>query len=614
MVVSNKSIPLATLALSIALSGAVPASAQAFSDQTVAAGMVHMTSLSIDTSQRQMFSGGAVGDFNRDGWPDVFLLGGGSDGNPDSLFINNGDGTFTNRAAEWGVDYAHRGRGAAAGDFNNDGWPDIYVTSGGDLTDGDRVGVHRLYRNNGDGTFTDVAVSAGVNRNSFQYLTATGAAFGDYDLDGDLDLYVCGWEGVDSNRLFMNNGDETFTDATITAQIGFHFFGFSPRFVDMNGDRYPELLVASDFFTSKYFLNNGDGTFTDATVASGTGLEHNGMGSTVADFNRDGLPDWYVTSIYDDETDKDGNYLYINQGNDQYTVLPEPEGARNGGWGWGVDALDFDHDGFVDLIETNGWMPEQWATENSYLFRNNGNMTFSEAQGGISGFSHVTQGRQRRLRTGHELARGRARHQRGSDARARRLRRARRRHDRRRDAVFLAQRRSDLPGHEPAGRPLRSGRGHGGGSARRRVGQRNVHGPERRRGEPDHHGDAGDRRRPRRGVVRARAGGADARRPQSGHGRDRRQLHAVLRIHEPHDLLRAARGRGQPRLHRRRLLAWKLGHDVVRCRRALRRVLRHRGQHRRRRGLLRSRLDGPGAARGHRDRRLRPAPGSVGNL
>jgi hypothetical protein len=364
-----------------------------FSDQTAAAGLGHATALPTDMSQRYMYCGGSVGDFNRDGWPDLFLLGGGDAGTADALYFNNGDGTFTDHAAAWGVQKVHRGRGSTVGDFNNDGWDDIYVTSGGDMTDVDRVGQHMLYRNNGDDTFTDIAVTAGVNQSSTTQKPATGAAFGDYDLDGDLDLYVCGWEGGPSNRLYRNNDDETFSDVTISAGLGQHHHGFSPRFVDMNGDRYPELIVSADYFTSKYYINDGDGTFTDGTVASGTGMESNGMGGTVGDFNRDGLPDWYVTSIYNDSTIQDGNYLYVNQGNHTFTPIPEADGARDGGWGWGVDTLDFDHDGWVDLVETNGFYTAQWQGENSYLFRNNGNMTFSEEQGPTSGFEHATQGR-----------------------------------------------------------------------------------------------------------------------------------------------------------------------------------------------------------------------------
>jgi hypothetical protein len=370
--------------------GAGTASAQiAFSDQTAAAGLVHHPNMYDDLSSGGMFAGGAVADFNVDGWPDIFLLGGGDA--LDALFLNNGDGTFTDRAADWGLGTPHRGLGATAGDFNNDGWPDLYVTSGGALTGGNRAGQHRLYRNNGDGTFTDVATAAGVNQSSPISPIATGAAFGDYDLDGDLDLFVCTWEGYDGNRLFRNDGNETFTDVTLAAGIEQDlFFGFSPRFVDMNGDRYPELLVAADFMTSRYFVNNQDGTFTDITAASGTGLDDNGMGTTVGDFNRDGLPDWYVTSIYWG-TSKKGNYLYVNQGNDQYTALPESAGAKQGGWGWGTDAVDFDHDGYLDLVETNGWTA-QYENVSAFLFHNNGDMTFGETQDG-SGFDHTGQGR-----------------------------------------------------------------------------------------------------------------------------------------------------------------------------------------------------------------------------
>jgi len=364
-----------------------------FSDQTTSAGLGHTTALPFDMTQRQMYCGGSVGDFNKDGWPDLFLLGGGDTSTADALYLNNGDGTFTNHAAAWGVAKIHRGRGTTVGDFNNDGWDDIYITSGGDMLDGDRVGQHMLYRNNGDGSFTDIAVSAGVNRSSFALLTATGSTFGDYDLDGDLDLYVSGWEGTDANHLYLNNGNETFTDVTGSTGLGHHHYAFSPRFVDMNGDRYPELIIAADYGTSKYYVNDQDGTFTHYTTQSGVGLEKNGMGSAIGDFNRDGLPDWYVTSIYNPATDQDGNYLFINQGNDTYTFVPEEDGARDGGWGWGAEAIDIDHDGWTDIVETNGWMPTEWLTENSYMWRNNGNLTFTEVQGAGTGFEHVSQGR-----------------------------------------------------------------------------------------------------------------------------------------------------------------------------------------------------------------------------
>ncbi len=366
----------------------VSAAQIAFSDQTIPAGLAHLPSMYFDMSTGSMFAGGAVADFDRDGWPDLFLLGGGS--SADGLFLNNGDGTFTDQATTWGVAAMHRGRGATAGDFNGDGWPDLFVTSGGAVTGPDSVGMHRLYRNDGNGGFTDIAVAAGVQQASPTNTVATGSTFGDYDLDGDLDLFVCTWDGMDGNRLFRNDGNETFVDVTTAAGIDQQFHGFSPRFVDMNGDRYPELLVAADFQTSRYYVNNQDGTFSDVTATSGAGLDENGMGTTVGDFNRDGLPDWYVTSIYWPPV-RNGNFVYINQGNDSFVDLPEIAGAKDGGWGWGTEAVDFDHDGFIDLIETNGWT-DQYDSVPAYLYRNNGDLTFTEVQAG-SGFDHSGQGR-----------------------------------------------------------------------------------------------------------------------------------------------------------------------------------------------------------------------------
>jgi hypothetical protein len=381
--------PLTVTALmAVLVAGSATAAQIQFSDQTAAAGLLHSPSMYFDVAAGGMFAGGSVADFNRDGWPDLFLVGGGN--TSDALFINNGDGTFSDQAASWGVALMHRGLGTTAGDFNADGWPDLYVTSAGVVTGSITVGSHILYRNNGNGTFTDIAAAAGVNQASPTDINATGSAFGDYDLDGDLDLFVCTWQGMNGNRLFRNNGDETFTDVTTAAGIDQQFHGFSPRFVDMNGDRYPELLVAADFGTSHYYINDQDGTFTDGTAASGTGLDENGMGTTVGDFNRDGLPDWYVTSIYYAQA-RLGNFLYVNQGGDVFVDLPESAGGKNGGWGWGAEAVDFDHDGFIDLIETNGWT-DQYANFPARLFRNNGNLTFTDVQVG-SGFDHTGQGR-----------------------------------------------------------------------------------------------------------------------------------------------------------------------------------------------------------------------------
>ncbi|MFG0314270.1 MAG: FG-GAP repeat domain-containing protein, partial [Phycisphaerales bacterium] len=184
------------------------------SDQTdaVGLGMPHM-SLETDFNVEFFTPGGAAGDFDNDGDLDLFIIGG--SGSTDHLYINDGSGNFTDQAAAWGVDRVHKGSGVAVGDYNNDGWLDLMVTSLGPA-DSYEYDWSVLYRNNGDGTFTDVTATAGVGEGNNRFLAdAMSPAFGDYDLDGDLDLAVAGWYGGSS--LYRNNGDGTFTDVTLTA-------------------------------------------------------------------------------------------------------------------------------------------------------------------------------------------------------------------------------------------------------------------------------------------------------------------------------------------------------------------------------------------------------------
>lgn len=333
----------------------------------------------------RMIGAGAIGDFDRDGDPDVLVLSGGT--TPDRLFINNG-GSFTDMAPKWGVDRTHIGIGACVGDVDGDGWLDIFVTSFG-LSESPADPVesqHLLYRNNGDGTFTDIAASAGLRQFGTDAPQGWGPAFGDYDLDGDLDLAVPSWTGG-GTRLFRNEGDGTFED--VSAEAGVQSTmpqGFSAAFVDMDGDRYPELLVASDFGGSQYLRNNGDGTFSDLTVESGTGLDGNGMGHVIADFDGDGRQDWYVTSIHTafpngPHVPGDGNYLYRQAGSHAFDNATTPV-TRDGGWGWGVEAIDLDHDGRLDIVETNGWpLPNgigetEWLGEPCHVLLNLGDDQF----------------------------------------------------------------------------------------------------------------------------------------------------------------------------------------------------------------------------------------------
>lgn len=373
---------------------ALPAHAQSatFSERAAEAGIAVTHDRPEPTFH--FYGGGACGDFDNDGWQDLYVAMGGVE--PDRLFINNRDGTFSDRAAAWGVDIRHRGNGVAVGDFNNDGRLDIFLTSDGG-PEQPEPGRHVLWRNDG-GHFTDVAAQAGVQWTSVDTYDGFSAAFGDYDLDGDLDLAVAGWyTGSGGNRLFRNNADETFTDVTAGAILrsmsGVR--GYSPRFLDMNGDRYPELLWVADFGTTAYLVNNRDGTFSDQTAAAGAGVERNGMGQAVGDFNNDGLPDWYISSIFADYGpigERQGNVLYIHQPDDTFAEIAEAAGVINGGWGWGTVAVDLNHDGWTDIVETNGWFPIEWRYEQTYVFMNNGDLHFTESAAAV-GINHFGQGR-----------------------------------------------------------------------------------------------------------------------------------------------------------------------------------------------------------------------------
>ncbi len=346
-----------------------------------------------------MQGGGVAGDFNNDGYHDIFVLAGGGVG--DYLYINNADGTFSEQAAAWGVDRAHYTFGASAADYNNDGYLDIFVTSYGDATFAPASGKMILYRNNGpdsngNWSFTDVAVSCGVNRLFGDTRDGIGSGWGDYDLDGDLDLMVCGYnESRPCNRLFRNNGADTdysFTD--VTAEAGIEFTevpGFIPHFVDMNNDRYPEIILVSDTGRSRYLVNNGDGTFVDRTsIANGIGSA-SAMGIDVGDINNDGLLDMYISSI-NYTSSGPGNVLLIQNPDGSFNDTARDNGTSAGYWGWGVLMQYFDHDRDLDLAETNGFIGA-FIGDPAVLFENAGNgVDFTEVAA-QAGFVHTGQGR-----------------------------------------------------------------------------------------------------------------------------------------------------------------------------------------------------------------------------
>jgi hypothetical protein len=363
-----------------------------FDDVTAKSGLGAFTMRSGGEKKRYILettsAGVALFDYDGDGWLDVFLLNGSTleakagKAAPlrSALFRNKRDGTFEDVTAKAGVANERWGMGCATGDFDNDGHVDLYVTN---------YGPNRLYRNRGDGTFEDVAPKAGVAHDSW----STGAAFGDYDGDGRLDLFVagyvtwneknppepgkttvgynfCTYRGVEvmcgprglpgaGDKLFRSKGDGTFEDVTSKAGVGdaSGFYGFGVAWFDADLDGDLDLAVANDSTANYLYLNNGDGTFEDASLPSGFALSENGreqacMGLAVGDYDNDGRDDLFVTNFSDDS-----NTLYHNDGGANFMDVTFQSGHGEPSipfLGWGTGFLDFDNDGLKDLFVANG--------------------------------------------------------------------------------------------------------------------------------------------------------------------------------------------------------------------------------------------------------------------
>jgi hypothetical protein len=365
-------------------------------------------------------SGVALLDYDNDGWLDIYLLNGstvaalkGKEPAPRAmLFHNNHDGTFTDVTEKAGVTNERWGFGVAVGDYDNDGWPDIYVAN---------YGKNRLYHNNQDGTFTDVAEKAGVTLGGW----STGPTWGDYDHDGYLDLFVpgyvkndidhpvmagkgglpegaCQYRGVNvfcgplglpgqEDHLFHNNKDGTFTDVSVKAGVSDPAgrYGFASVFVDLDDDGWLDLVVANDSSANYLYRNRHDGTFEDAGYGSGFSLNEEGraqasMGIAVGDYNRDGKLDLFVTTFSDDY-----KTLYRNDGDAYFTDISFRVGLGNSTipfLDWGTGFLDFDNDGLLDLFIANGHVypiadKTDWGTtwaQRPLLFRNLDGKKFQE--------------------------------------------------------------------------------------------------------------------------------------------------------------------------------------------------------------------------------------------
>jgi enediyne biosynthesis protein E4 len=331
-------------------------------------------------------SGVALLDYDNDGWLDIYLVNGSTDeaflgkqpAPHAALFHNNHDGTFTDVTSRAGVENDRWGFGVAVGDYDNDGWPDIYVSN---------FGKNRLYHNNHNGTFTDVAEKAGVTLDNW----STGVTWGDYDGDGRLDLFVAGYVHYDikaqpdaggkaysfcefrgekvmcgprglpgeQDHLFHNNGDGTFTDVSLKAGVSDApgFYGLAASFVDINNDGRPDLLVANDSTPNYLYINKGDGTFDDISYVSGYALNKDGretasMGIAIGDYRNNGLLDLYHTTFSDDYKP-----LYRNDGDANFTDVSYDANIAEVSipfLGWGTAFFDYDNDGWKDLFTVNG--------------------------------------------------------------------------------------------------------------------------------------------------------------------------------------------------------------------------------------------------------------------
>lgn len=339
--------------------------------------------------------GVAAGDYDNDGDVDLYLTS--FNEMPNTLLNNNGGASFENRAAVAGVALqGHESLGAAFADLDNDGWLDLIV--GGANGSG-----YRVFKNQGDGTFQDVTETSGLylqseDQNDFSF------AFGDPDQDGDLDMFITHW-GTDiskADNFWLNDGTGRFIRADrhsgLTVFDDFDWT-FSPVFSDIDNDGVQDLLVAADFGTSQVIRNNGSAEFE--VVTNNAIDDENGMGQAAADFDNDGDIDWFVSSIMDEGgvfqgISLTGNRLYVNDGDGNFTDQSEAAGVRNGYWGWGVCAADFNNDGWLDIFHVNGALT--FDSEGSYpedpsvLFMNQGDGTFKE-QAVALGIDDMDEGR-----------------------------------------------------------------------------------------------------------------------------------------------------------------------------------------------------------------------------
>jgi hypothetical protein len=362
-----------------------------------------------------MGGGLAMTDVDQDGILDLWVTHGRAE--KGRLFLGTGTG-FTPAPGNNGIDLKGLDNAGYFVDIDSDGWDDFVSIQF-------QTNAIEVFKNDQTGQFVEATASTGIYIRKLTYSMAAG----DYDLDGDIDLFFAHWSSAHSETgpnpvteyLWENDGSGFFTDVSDKVEILPSFrqppledviaeHSFTPIFADVNSDRYPDILLAADFSSSQVLINNAGTSFTDETSADIT--DENGMGATVADFDNDGDLDWFVSSIWFTGPPEEmgyhggvtGNRLYRNDGTGSFTEISAAAGVRDGAWGWGSCFADFDNDGNVDIFHTNGMRSSDSEDDDttdllyvffrdpSRLFMSNGDGTFTEDARDL-GLNHSDQGR-----------------------------------------------------------------------------------------------------------------------------------------------------------------------------------------------------------------------------
>ncbi len=340
-------------------------------------------------------SGAAWFDYNNDGFLDLYLTNGKK--HPNGLLRNNGDGSFTNVSAQAGVENGQGNSGVIAGDIDNDGNVDLFLTGEGGFLGAEQSST-KLYHNRGDGTFEDITERARVSGPE----SALSAAFADIDRDGFLDLYITSPGSLATrtqhmSKLYHNNGNLTFTDVSASAGVDTALGACVVEFSDYDNDGWIDLFVGdcNDVYYRptplELFRNNGNLTFTNVTAKAGLAGGGFWMGITLGDYDNDGDIDIFATNLGTFTPFGRFHALYENNGNGTYTNVGERAGVARWEWGWGCSFADFDNDGHIDLFFAGSFPPFPYGVigrgkaNPGRLLMNNHDKTFTEI-GASQGF------------------------------------------------------------------------------------------------------------------------------------------------------------------------------------------------------------------------------------